>query len=288
VLNILKNLILQSAFLCLFLLFEIYIINKDTMKLIKSIIPLAAGLFVLASCDKTETEVFSYNPTHVIATDGNGVNLYKREYTYYDSNDTYSQKFYKWKASDWELTNEYGFKYSYWEGNLPMKCSVTDNGKPLYREEYEYDSNGLCIYQKRTDYSGSEETTTENRFTYETENYRIKVRYVSVPDTAGTWKQYAKEEYGYDSDGNNTKIVVSLVVDEKLVESAESDFTFSDGTLSSSVEWKIIDKVKKKYRTVDYVYDRHKRCSSKTTEVFNLDVDPVTSTKTIEHIYYKD
>jgi len=269
-------------------LFIFAVTNKNTMKLIKSIFPLMAGLSLLASCEKNNTETVSYTPTHIIVTDGDGVNLYKSEYSYYSSNEAFSRKLYKWKESSWELTNEYGYKYSYGQNNVLLNYSVTDNGQPLYREDYEYDTNDLCKCWKRTEYSGSEETTTEYRFFYDTENYHITVKYVFAPDTVGKWKEYAKEEYEYDSDGNNTKVIASLVVDEKYVESAVSEFKYSDRALSNSVEWEVIGGVKKKYRTVDYAYDQHGRNITKTTVTFNLEADPVTSTKTIEHIYYKD
>jgi len=269
-------------------LFNFVTVKKNYMKLIKTIVPLMAAFAVLVSCEKTEEETISYDPTHAIITDGDGVNLYKKEYTYYDSKETYSQILYEWKGSSWEQTHEYVFKYAYGPSLSLIYYTATDNGKLSYRYDYEYNSRGLVEYQKYTDYSGAEEKTEEYGFNYEIEDYNITVRYIFVPADGDNWKEYAKEEYEYDSQGNNTKLSTYLMVDEKYVDSAVADFTYSSGVMTGSVEWKIINSEKLKYRTIDYSYDQHGRRTSITTVVYNLDASPVTSTKTIEHIYYKD
>jgi len=259
------------------------------MKSTKLLAALLAAPAILVSCNKIEHETFTPYPSRTITTDASGANLSKREYTYSTSGETLTQKYYNWSGSEWNLVHDYAYTYEYGTNNMVKYYIATENGSPAIRYDYEYFTNLLVEYEKCTEYKGSETTVTERRFDYEISNNYVNVKYTYIPDEAeGEWIEYSKDKYERNDDGDISTIISYRVADGGYVEDLKAYYSYTNRLVSKMDVKKNINGTWVTKQTSEYSYDRHERMLSKTTVLYNLDVDPVTSTTTTESYYYPD
>lgn len=240
------------------------------------------------SCRKFGSETYTSLPSYVITTDESGAYKSKKDYSYGESGETLTQKIYKWSGSEWTLEHDCVYNYEYGDGNVLKSYTVVDNGAPAFRYDYAYGENGLLAYQKVTEY-GLEEKITENQYQYEMNNGYVRTKYTLVPDVdLGKWVESTKESYERNSEGLLTLSVTSVMGKDGYEDTLKVYYTYVNGLVSKFNVQKKVGGSWATYQDNTYSYDSHGRVTIVSIEVSNLEVSPVTTTKTTEIYQYPD